>query len=150
MIFLGDDAELYLDMQEDWFWRQSCFCEERKDDNSNYENLYLVDGDNHVYEAIKNVKKITSSDKVLIFISQEALREKLNRYCNKNINIALVKAGNQAVDNRIKGYFGNAVKSNKYKNISVISHDKGYDDLVQKYRRKYGIDKSRLSRKDRI
>ncbi len=55
---MGDDAELYLDMQEDWFWRQSCFCEERKADNSNYENLYLVDGDNHGYDAIKNVKKM--------------------------------------------------------------------------------------------
>ena len=61
-----------------------------------------------------------------------------------------VTPGEQAVDNQIKSVFGNAVKSEMYDEIYIISKDKGYDDLIQKYRSKYGIRKNKIDRRERF
>lgn len=67
---------------------------------------------------------------------------------NPHVKIIKVKPGNQAVDNRIKSVLGNAVKSNAYEEIYVISEDTGYDDLIQKYREMNNLTEDELDRRE--
>lgn len=101
--------------------------------------LFLVDGDNHVYEGLAGAKKIREEDSVLVYITQLVLRNRLSkRYKNTNgkINFKIVPEGEQAVDNQIKSRFGNAVLSGNYTGVYIVSQDKGYQKLVNKYKGK--------------
>ena len=111
-------------------------------------NLYLIDGDNHITTAIERIALVSDeTDIIRIFVSQSGLFEKLRKKQLPHSQVILVPPGNQAVDNRIKAELGNVVKQN-YGNIFVISHDKGYDDLIQKYRCQYHRNKDSLDRRE--
>lgn len=46
-----------------------------------YKRLFLIDGDSFIYKALNGFDRIDAEDKVLILLSDEALRSKLiNRY----------------------------------------------------------------------
>ncbi len=140
---MGDDAEFYMGMlEEERFYEQalrdSYWDDEYEEDIFNV--LYLVDGDNHVYEGLDGLDKIGTFGKVLVFVSQPGLRDNLRRKYGGKINIIMVNPGENAVDNRIKAILGNKVKNRKtYQKIYVISQDKGYKALVERYQRKYGL-----------
>ena len=125
---MGDDAEFYMEMQEEerryeQMLRNSYYSYEEEDI---FNVLYLVDGDNHVYEGLEGIDNIGVFGKV-------------------------VRPGENAVDNRIKGILGNKVRQRKsYQKIYVISHDNGYKSLVDKYQRKYNLSPGYLSLKKAI
>lgn len=114
--------------------------------------LYLVDGDNHVYEAIEGiVRKTDDNDRIKVFVSQLPLCNKLIEKKLPNTEIFYVEAhkkGDQAVDNRIKSELGNAVKSRQYRELFVISRDKGYRNKLEEYRGKYGYTEENLDLRD--
>lgn len=150
---VGDDAEFYMEMQEEERWYEqmlrNSYDSYEEDDIFNV--LYLVDGDNHVYEGLEGIDNIGTFAKVLVFVSQEGLKDNLVRRYGGKIDIVMVRPGENAVDNRIKGILGNKVRQRKsYQKIYVISHDNGYKSLVDKYQRKYNLSAGYLSLKKAI
>lgn len=148
VVILGDDAEFYMEMQEEerryeQMLRYSYYIE---DEDDIFNKLYLVDGDNHVYEGLDGIDNIGTFGKVIVFVSQEGLRNNLIKRYGDRINIVMVRPGEDAVDNRIKGILGNRIKQRKtYQKIYVISHDNGYRNLVDKYQKKYKLSAGYLS-----
>lgn len=117
-----------------------------------YKRLFLIDGDSFIYKALNGMKQIDSEDKILILVSDEALRSKLIQkgYVRKNVGVAVVEPGKEAVDNRIKGILGNLIKQENRGRIFIISHDHGYYKLINRYRTKYGIQAEMLDLKKSI
>ena len=76
-----------------------------------YKRLFLIDGDSFVYQALNGMNRIDPEDKILILVSDEALRSKLIQkgYVRQNVGVVVVKPGKEAVDNRIKGILGNLI-----------------------------------------
>ena len=106
-------------------------------------NLYLIDGDNHIYEAIERIGLADDTDIIKIYVSQDGLYDKLLKEKMHHVEVILVPPGDQAVDKRIKSVLGNAVKQD-YSDIFVISNDKGYQEKLQEYRCKYKRKKNSL------
>lgn len=128
---------------------------EDNNDNTSYKdssihNLYLIDGDNHIYEAIERIDLADEMDDVRIYVSQDGLYNRLINKRHPHVTVIKVKPGEQAVDNQIKSVFGNAVKNGQYDDIFVISNDKGYDKLIQEYRSKYKKKKNHLDRREKF
>lgn len=152
-VILGDDAEFYMEMQEEerryeQMLRNSYYSYEEEDV---FNVLYLVDGDNHVYEGLEGIDNIGTFGKVIVFVSQEGLKDNLTKRYGGKIDIVMVRPGENAVDNRIKGLLGNKIRQRKsYQKIYVISHDNGYRNLVDKYQRKYNLSPGYLSLKKAI
>ena len=148
-----DDAEFYMEMQEEerryeQMLRNSYYSYEEEDV---FNVLYLVDGDNHVYEGLEGIDNIGTFGKVIVFVSQEGLKDNLAKRYGGKIDIVMVRPGENAVDNRIKGILGNKIRQRKsYQKIYVISHDNGYRNLVDKYQRKYNLSAGYLSLKKAI
>lgn len=117
-----------------------------------YKRLFLIDGDNFIYQALQGVDKIGPEDKVLLLVSNEALQRKLimNGYIRKNVWIIMVKPGKEAVDNRIKGILGNLVNRENRGCIFIIGQDQGYWKLINRYRARYGIQAKMLDLKKSI
>ena len=111
-------------------------------------HLHLIDGDNNFKEATQRLYLADETDDVRIYVSQKGLYDKLNNKKRPHVTVIYVPPGDQAVDNQIKAFLGNAVKNGDYDDWFVISQDKGYDDMLQKYRSKYGMRKNRLDRRD--
>lgn len=104
-----------------------------------YQRLFLIDGDNHIFEGIRGIDNIAPEDKVLIFITQEGLYKRLKRYICNNVYVIQVKPGCNAVDNRIKAMLGNLIERPDRGRIYVVSRDRDYYVLIKRYRQKYGI-----------
>ena len=125
-------------------------CENKRVCTEEPKNLYLIDGDNNIKEATERFELADDTDIIKIFVSQKGLYNKLLKKNYPHTSVIFVEskqAGDQAVDNRIKAELGNAVKQ-KYGDIFVISRDKGYEKLLQKYRCEYGRKKGTLDRRD--
>jgi len=106
---------------------------------------YLVDGDNHIYEALQGIESLSKRDTVMVYVTQEGLRDNLNAMYGTRISVVMVKPGDQAVDNQIRTILGNAVYSDRrYKKIHIISHDNGYVDIIERYRKKYNLKNNEL------
>ena len=106
---------------------------------------YLVDGDNHPYEALEGINSLSKYDTVTVFVTQEGLRDNLYAKYGNRISVVMVSPCDQAVDNQIKTILGNAVNRNrKYKKIHIISHDRGYEDIIERYRKKYNLKNNEL------
>lgn len=106
---------------------------------------YLVDGDNHIYEALNGINSLSQCDMVMVYVTQDGLRDNLYDKYGDKIRVVMVKPGDQAVDNQIRTILGNAVNSNReYKKIHIISHDKGYIDIIERYRKKYNLKNNEL------
>lgn len=123
---------------------------------NDFDIMYLVDGDNHVYEGLEGLDRLDQVNKfgkVRIFVTQPELKDKLiKRYGNRPyISVKMVKSGKDAVDNQIKSTFGNIMKNRRpYQKIYIISRDKGYSDLISKYRDEYGVSSEELSVRESI
>lgn len=142
-----DDEE--YEMMDDYDYSED------NNDNTSYKdssihNLYLIDGDNHIYEAIERIDLADETDDVRIYVSQDGLYNRLINKRHPRVTVIKVKPGEQAVDNQIKSVFGNAVKNGQYDDIFVISNDKGYDKLIQEYRSKYKKKKNHLDRREKF
>lgn len=123
---------------------------------NDFDIMYLVDGDNHVYEGLEGLDRLDQVNKfgrVRIFVTQPELKDKLiKRYGNQPyITVEMVSSGKDAVDNQIKSIFGNMMKNRRsYQKIYIISHDKGYSDLIYKYQKKYKLSSKELSVRESI
>lgn len=117
-----------------------------------YKRLFLIDGDSFIYKALNGFDRIDAEDKVLILLSDEALRSKLIKkgYVHHNVGVIMVEPGKEAVDNQIKGFLGNLVNQENRGCIFIISHDHGYYKLINRYRVKYGIPAEELDLKKSI
>lgn len=117
-----------------------------------YKRLFLIDGDSFVYKALNGMNRIDPEDKILILVSDEALRSKLIQkgYVQQNVGVVVVKPGKEAVDNRIKGILGNLINQENRGRIFIISHDHGYYKLINRYRTKYGVQAETLDLKKSI
>lgn len=113
-------------------------------------SLYLVDGDNDVYNGLAGIAKNNFSGQVTVFVTQEGLKNNLIKKYKDLIDIVKVKQGKDSVDNRIKSVLGQKVKEGNYKKIFVISHDKGYKELIEKYQKKYNLSNKYLALKNSI
>lgn len=97
--------------------------------------LYLIDGDNHVYEGLSGVMNIRKTDTIIVWCTQPGLEDRIKRkgFAGR-LDVRHVNRGDQAVDNQIKGVFGRCVRSGEYESVFIVSHDRGYDELISKYR----------------
>lgn len=52
-----------------------------------YKRLFLIDGDSFIYKALNGISRIDPEDKILILVSDEALRNKLIQkgYIRQNV-----------------------------------------------------------------
>ena len=66
------------------------------------------------------------------------------------IDAIAVEPGSQAVDNRIKGIAGDRTKMHKCKRIVIVSHDKGYEDKIEVWKRKYYYKFGKIERVESI
>ena len=115
------------------------------------DNLYLIDGDNNLKDAIAGIpEKADETDDIRIFCSQignyRHLKQKKLPH-TKVIYVKSKKKGDQAVDNRIKAVLGNAMKD-RPQNAMVISQDKGYDEFLEKKRKKFKRNDNHVDRRD--
>ena len=94
--------------------------------------LFLVDGDNHIYEGLKGIESVGLVDSVLVYVSQRELKEKLESEFGDRIKVKEVTPGDQAVDNVIKSRIGSEIKQDRYREVIVVSHDKGYKEMIDK------------------
>lgn len=93
--------------------------------------LILVDGDNHIYEALEGYGQYNSQNiKIIISNNSERLRNKIKE--KYETEVIVVNPGNQAVDNIIKSIIGKEARKNNYDLIAVISHDRGYTELIKR------------------
>lgn len=111
--------------------------------------LYLVDGDNIITEVLLHLHQC-KNDEIYIFVSQKELYDRVFLYQSRNVNAVKVEPGNQAVDNRIKSFLGRAVRNNIYNRIIIVSKDKGYDVLIKKYRKSFGLSNKELARQESL
>ena len=110
-------------------------------------SLILVDGDNISNAELIQLNYAKNSN-VKLFLSKEEQIENIKEQVSNDI--IKVTPGDQAVDNRIKSELGQMVKNNIYESICIVSHDRGYDELLQQYRSSYGMKKKKLQRVEDI
>lgn len=93
----------------------------------NLKKIVLIDGDNHPYEAIEGIDKMSGKADIFIFATNEILlkriRQKSGERGNKEVHTIYVERGDQAVDNRIKARAGTEAKNHNYSKIVIVSHD---------------------------
>lgn len=109
-----------------------------------FARLFLVDGDNHIYDGIFGIDQIGPDDWVHIFVTQDGLYQRLRAYQGRNVSLIRVKPGADAVDHRIMSMIGNLVKDESCGRIYIISQDRDYYQLIKRYRQKYGMAAGRL------
>ena len=97
--------------------------------------LIIIDGDNHVYEALDGIDTVRNKADIQVFLTNDNLNEKLKS--DYGINAQVVESGPQAVDNRIKAIAGDQAKKHTYNRIVIVSHDKGYREKISEWKKKY-------------
>ncbi len=111
-----------------------------------YGVLYLIDGDNHVDASLTGIAShVKRDDKVTVYATQDKLCDRLKS--QTWYELIHVNPGKQAVDNRIKSELGNIMKRQKqFKEIQILSHDKGFDGIIKKYRKEFKLSDDELKR----
>ena len=112
-------------------------------------NLYLIDGDNHINEATERIDLADDTDCIKLYFSQKGLYDKWKEKNSPHTEVYFVKsehAGDQAVDNRIKEVLKD--QAIDYDEVYVISHDKGYDETIQRLRCQLHRKKDKLDRRE--
>ena len=94
--------------------------------------LYLVDGDNHVYEGLKGVFNSRKTDSVIVYVTQDGLAKKLRKKYEERVSVKEVPPGDQAVDNVIKSRMGSEAALGRYAEVVVLSRDKGYEGQIRR------------------
>ena len=109
--------------------------------------LILVDGDNHVYEGLDGVNDPWFlNSEIIVYCAQEGNKKNLEKKYPK-LQIKLVPEGRQAVDKKIKSVMRKEipVKTKYIGGIFVISHDKGYQAMVEKCKKNFTYGNNRLA-----
>ena len=94
--------------------------------------VYLVDFENVRSSGIKGVDKLNPEDKVVIFYSKNAdaitfEAHKLLSSSPAEVETFMIsKGGRNSLDFQLSTYLGYLVMENKYRNIVIISKDKGF------------------------
>ena len=70
---------------------------------------------------------------------RKAYKEKFTAVKIKNI-----EQGDQAVDNLIKSIAGNMIKNHKYDEIVIVSEDKGYLEIIDKWKKEYNLNSKHI------
>lgn len=94
--------------------------------------VYLIDFENVRSAGIKGVDKLNPEDKVVIFYSKNAdaitfEAHKLLSSSPAEVETFMIsKGGRNSLDFQLSTYLGYLVMENKYRNIVIISKDKGF------------------------
>lgn len=112
-----------------------------KNSIKNMKTIILLDGDNHPYEAIEGIDKMSRKADIFIFATNETvlkkIRQKSSEKGNKQVQTIPVKRGDQAVDNRIKARAGTEARNHSYSKTVIVSHDQGYRKNIKEWKRKW-------------
>ena len=90
--------------------------------------LIIVDGDNHVYEAIDGIDKVKDRADIEVYVADVNLKTKLKE--DYGIDAKAVEPGPQAVDNRIKSEAGQRYSNGE--SVYIVSQDKGFSKYAKK------------------
>ncbi len=94
--------------------------------------VYLVDFENVRSEGLKGVEQLTSEDKVVIFYSKNAdaitfdVHTLLSKSSAEIETYRILRGGHNSLDFQLSTYLGYLVMENSYKEIVIISRDKGF------------------------
>lgn len=94
--------------------------------------VYLVDFENVRSEGLKGVEELTSDDKVVIFYSQNAnsitfdVHALLRKSSAEIETYRILRGGHNSLDFQLSTYLGYLVMENSYREIVIISKDKGF------------------------
>lgn len=94
--------------------------------------VYLVDFENVRSEGLKGVEQLTSEDKVVIFYSKNAdaitfdVHTLLSKSSAEIETYRILRGGHNSLDFQLATYLGYLVMENSYKEIVIISRDKGF------------------------
>lgn len=94
--------------------------------------VYLVDFENVRSEGLKGVEELTSEDKVVIFYSQNAnsitfdVHDLLRKSSAEIETYRILRGGRNSLDFQLSTYLGYLVMENSYREIVIISKDKGF------------------------
>lgn len=148
---MSDDAELYNDMQEEWFWdwvdRQSGKVLKENNENSvqkecvtkAYERYFFVDYENVNRDGLNGVSNLTVKDCVKIYYSEAAntLTFGLHRRINASkANFEYIKVQmpiKNAVDCQILFDLRDICKVNRTAEFFIVSKDSDFDEAIQAF-----------------
>lgn len=94
--------------------------------------VYLVDFENVRSEGLKGVEQLSSEDKVVIFYSKNAdaitfdVHTLLSKSSAEIETYRILRGGHNSLDFQLSTYLGYLVMENSYKEIVIISRDKGF------------------------
>ncbi|MCI8669817.1 MAG: hypothetical protein HFI34_09920 [Lachnospiraceae bacterium] len=94
--------------------------------------VYLVDFENVRSEGLKGVEELTSEDKVVIFYSKNAdaitfdVHTLLSKSSAEIETYRILRGGHNSLDFQLSTYLGYLVMENSFKEIVIISRDKGF------------------------
>lgn len=94
--------------------------------------VYLVDFENVRSEGLKGVEQLTSEDKVVIFYSKNAdaitfdVHTLLSKSSAEIETYRILRGGHNSLDFQLSTYLGYLVMENSFKEIAIISRDKGF------------------------
>ncbi len=113
------------------------------------ENYYLVDFENVHNEGIANIEKMTKSDHIHVFSTQNATNIRADIFwLNRDIKSHLVPVRKQSLDMHLVSYLGYLLGIHgKDCNYVIVSKDKDYDNIV-KYWKEEGY--PNISRKENL
>ena len=107
------------------------------------ETHYLIDYENDGKNGLKGCEKLTSSDFIHLFYTDNSKNTTLDIFTNHGkaeLDIKKVPAGDQSLDKHLIAYLGYLVGKNA--NIQteyvIISSDKGYDKVCEFLREECG------------
>lgn len=94
--------------------------------------VYLVDFENVRSEGLKGVEQLSADDKVVIFYSKNAnsitfdVHALLSKSAAEIETYRILRGGHNSLDFQLSTYLGYLVMENSYKEIVIISKDKGF------------------------
>ena len=140
---MGDDAELYTDMQEPWFWD---WVEGSNDDYEDdyelelvYDRYFFVDYENVNREGLNGISKLEETDCVRIYYSDAAdtmtfgLHRRINASKAHFDYIKVQIPIKNAVDCQILFDIRDFAKQNRIAKYYIISKDSDFDQAVKSF-----------------
>ena len=94
--------------------------------------VYLVDFENVRSGGLRGVEELSEGDKVVIFYSKNAdaitfdVHMLLSKSKAEIETFRILRGGRNSLDFQLSTYLGYLVMENSYKNIVIISQDKGF------------------------
>lgn len=137
---MGDDVELYIEMQKSGFWD---WIEEYNENKSmtieKYERYFFVDYENVNIEGLNGIMKLSNRDCVRIYYSSSA--ETLTFGLHKRINASMAQFDyikvqmpiRNAIDCQILFDIKDLTKMNKNTEYFIVSKDKDYDKAIEEF-----------------